>query len=409
MHVILFLLTRNYCDVAVQLCDEPVCLDLPADEEEVWLSGDESPLPLADISSLGETAPQPCSSTHEEPVLPFGGEPAADQTSCGGFLIRLRPTSQESALPITATPATYDTIGTVLPMSSFSSHDVLLFYTGLCTDTFDKLCLFCCGCVEADMTKLSLRDELILTLMKLRLNLFNEDIAYRFGIHKTSVSKIFHKWLDILYIKLKDFIVWPDRSIVRKTLPCIFKPKFSKVVSIIDCTEIFIERPVNLLARAQTFSNYKKHNTVKFLIGITPTGCISFVSKAWGGRVSDDELTRSSGIFGKLYPGDVIMADRGFRLHEDLGLLQCELIVPASTKGKKQLSPKDVEKSRALSHVRIHVERVIGMLKNRYTILQGTLPISLVKRPSDRDVTTIDKVMTVCAALCNLGDLVVPK
>ena len=99
------------------------------------------------------------------------------------------------------------------------------------------------------------------------------------------------------------------------------------IVCIIDCTEIFIERPLNLLARAQTFSNYKKHNMVKLLIGITPIGCISFVSKAWGGRVSNSELTRSSGIFSKLCPGGVIKADRGFCLQEDLGLLQCELIV----------------------------------------------------------------------------------
>lgn len=397
----------------MQLSSQPVFLDLPGDEEEVWLSGEESSIPLEDIPAveLAETALlQPSSSTHEEPLLPVGGEPPADQTSYGGFAIRLRPLCEESALPTSVTPAVTDTICTFFSLQpSLSSHDVLLFYTGLCSDTFDKLFAFCCGVVKAELTKLTLRDELILTLMKLRLNLLNEDIGYRFGIHKTSVSKIFHKWLHILYVKLKDFIAWPERSIVRKTLPAIFKPHFSKVVCIIDCTEIFIERPLNLLARAQTFSNYKKHNTVKFLIGITPTGCISFVSKAWGGRVSDDELTRSSGIFNKLCPGDVIMADRGFRLQEDLGLLQCELIVPAFTKGKKQLPPKDVEKSRALSHVRIHIERVIGVLKNRYTMLQGTLPISLVKRPSDSDITTVDKVMTVCAALCNLGDSVVPK
>lgn len=147
---------------------------------------------------------------------------------------------------------------------------------------------------------------------------------------------------------------------------------------------------------------------MKFLIGITPTGCISFLSKAWGGRVSDDQLTRSSGILQKLCPGDVVMADRGFRLQEDFGMLQCELVVPSFTKGKLQLSAKEVELSRAMSRVRIHVERVIGVLKNRYTILQSTLPISLIKRPSDGDVTTIDKIMTVCAALCNLGELVVP-
>ena len=88
-----------------------------------------------------------------------------------------------------------------------------------------------------------------------------------------------------------------------------------------------------------------------------PTGCISFVSKAWGGWVSDDQLTRSSGILQKLCPGDVVMADRGYWLQQDFGMLQCELVVPSFTKGKLQLSAKDAELSRAMSHDWIHVER----------------------------------------------------
>ena len=46
--------------------------------------------------------------------------------------------------------------------------------------------------------------------------------------------------------------------------------------------------------------------------------------------------------------------------------------IPASTRGKSQRNQKDVE----ISQVRIHVERVIGLLKNKYTMLQGRLPIS---------------------------------
>ena len=45
-----------------------------------------------------------------------------------------------------------------------------------------------------------------------------------------------------------------------------------------------MERPSDLLARAQVWSNYKHHSTLKFLIGITPQGTISFVSKAYGGK-----------------------------------------------------------------------------------------------------------------------------
>lgn len=53
------------------------------------------------------------------------------------------------------------------------------------------------------------------------------------------------------------------------------------------------------------------------------------------------------------------------------------------------------------------MERVIGLLKNRYTILQSRLPITLIKRKGDTEVATVDKLVTVCSALTNLGEPVV--
>jgi len=90
---------------------------------------------------------------------------------------------------------------------------------------------------------------------------------------------------------------------------------------IIGCFEIFIERPTNLLARAQTYSSYKDHNTVKYLIGITPQGTVSFISDGWGGRVSDKHLTENCGLLSNLIPGDFVLANQGFNIQDCWDLL----------------------------------------------------------------------------------------
>ena len=59
-----------------------------------------------------------------------------------------------------------------------------------------------------------------------------------------------------------------------------------------------------------------KHNTAKYLLGITPIGSVSFLSIGSGGGLTDDHLTGESGFFNKLLSGDVAMANQGFRLDD---------------------------------------------------------------------------------------------
>jgi len=89
-------------------------------------------------------------------------------------------------------------------------------------------------------------------------------------------------------------------------------------------------------------------------------------------------------------------------------MVLAEVKTPPFTRGKKQLEKQEVDWSRELSIVRIHVERVIGLLKQKYTILQGTLPISLISNVNDDNVTTIDKIVRVCSVLINMCPPVVP-
>ena len=113
-------------------------------------------------------------------------------------------------------------------------------------------------------------------------------------------------------------------------------------------------------------------------------------------------ITDQCGIFSKLLPGDLILADRGFNIFELVAECNAQAKLPAFTKGKAQLSAKEVHESRELAHVRIHVERLIGMVKQKYSISQGVLPISFIKNDSACDVTVADKLMVICCALVNI-------
>ena len=77
---------------------------------------------------------------------------------------------------------------------------------------------------------------------------------------------------------------------------------------------------------------------MKFLIAISLTGAIIFVSKCWGGRVSDKYLTLQSGFLDHLVPGDMVLADRGFDIANELALYGASLAIPPFTRGKDQHS-----------------------------------------------------------------------
>ena len=76
---------------------------------------------------------------------------------------------------------------------------------------------------------------------------------------------------------------------------------------IIDRFEIFIDCQVAFAVRAAMYSNYKKHNTVKVFIGISPTGAT--ISMA--GRVSDKMITQQCGFLQYIDPINIILADGG--------------------------------------------------------------------------------------------------
>ncbi|XP_049528511.1 uncharacterized protein LOC119462177 isoform X2 [Dermacentor silvarum] len=288
----------------------------------------------------------------------------------------------------------------------------VIFYTGMPNFTqlnslFEVLESHVSHNVNNSLSKFQ---EFILFLMKLKLNLHNVDLGFRFGVSEATVCRIFDKWLHCAYCRLKTQIVWPDRTALRRTMPQAFCDAFGDGVSvIIDCFELKIERPSSFLPRSETWSLYKGSNTAKFLIGIAPTGVVTFISEGWGGRTTDRHITEHCGLLDYLLPGDVVLADRGFNISESVGFYCARLHIPAFTRGKKQLSAEEVESTRKLANVRIHVERVIGLIRNKFVILKSTLPIDYVTCQPGDELAPIDKIVTVCCALSNLCPSIVAE
>ena len=217
-------------------------------------------------------------------------------------------------------------------------------------------------------------------LIKLKLNLLEEDLAHHFCVSKSLVSQYVTTWVCFLYHTLKKVEWMPSIAQVQGILPHIFKKKYSSKFAIIDGSEIFIETPSDLQLQSSTWSNYKHHNTCKFLVVCTPNGAICYMFPLFVGSISDVELTRNSGFIQKIdgKEGISIMADCGFTDNEQLKAVGAKLNITPFLDGKPQLSSEDVSKERSIASLRIHVERTIGRIKH-YRILTGTFPITMAR------------------------------
>ena len=98
----------------------------------------------------------------------------------------------------------------------------------------------------------------------------------------------------------------------------------------------------------------------------------------------------------------------GFDIADAVGTMQASLQIPAFTKGKSQLSAIEVEGTRTIANVRIHVEHVIDCVRQKFSILQSTLPIHFLIIRKGEEEPLIDRIIRICCALNNLCNSVVP-
>lgn len=235
-------------------------------------------------------------------------------------------------------------------------------------------------------------DEMFMFLVRLKLGLFEQDLAHRFQIHLSTVSRKLNTWSNYLYFLLGTQMIWPTREDVDIHMPDGFKELYPSTRVILDCTEIFVQTPSSLLLQSQLYSSYKSSTTLKGLIGITPHGAVSFVSSLYSGSISDKEITRCSGILDLLEEGDSVMADKGFDIEPLLNAKNVELNIPPFLEDQTQFSEADVLKTKSIASLRIHVERAIRRIKE-YHFFDSDVPLTTLG--------SITQIYTVACLLTN--------
>ncbi|XP_077994916.1 uncharacterized protein LOC144448523 [Glandiceps talaboti] len=240
--------------------------------------------------------------------------------------------------------------------------------------------------------KISLQDEFFIVMVRLRVGLFTRDLAKRVGVSESTISRIFVTWVNFLAVELSTICTMPSIEEANQGR-CHAFDKFPDTRVVVDCTELFSETPSSLAAKRQTWSEYKHHDTFKFLVGIGPNGAVTYVSRMWGGRASDKCIVGNSNFKDYLDKGDDVMADKGFTVSAELTAIGVSLNVPAfKGSDRTQLSAREVEQSRRISEARIHIERAIGRIK-AFHIFDSDMKLTMNG--------LAEQIFTVCAFLVN--------
>ncbi|RXN15772.1 zinc finger protein 502-like isoform X2 [Labeo rohita] len=238
---------------------------------------------------------------------------------------------------------------------------------------------------------LPLIDEFFLYCCRVSAGLQEKVLADIFKISLSTVSRTIITWANYLSLILGSLPIWMSRQEVNSTMPEKFRQFCPEVRVIIDCTEIRCQNPSSLTLQSEVFSSYKNTTTFKGLIGVAPCGPVTFVSSLFTGSISDQELTKQSGILDLLEPGDAWMADKGFTIKSMLAERGAKLIIPPF-KTAAQFSKEDAERTQAIACLQIIVERAIRRVKE-FHIWDTTVPLTMFG--------TVNQLWTNCCLMSN--------
>nr|XP_037872963.1 uncharacterized protein LOC101736528 isoform X2 [Bombyx mori] len=288
-----------------------------------------------------------------------------------------------------------------------ADDETVQYYTGLETASKFSLVLITLLPMANDIryrwsrvVGISIEDQFLMLLIKLRRNTTDFELSKIFGVSKTEVSNIVVTWINFVSDIWSLIDIWPSRSLVNYYMPNCFRTHYPSTRVIIDGTEIGIQKPSQPDTQKASFSSYKHKNTLKFLVGASPGGLLTYVSNGYAGSASDRQIVERSKLLQICDSGDSIMADRGFNVQDLFASKGISINIPSFLKGKSQIPGVQLKIDQKLASQRVHIERLIGLTKT-YLILKNELNHFYVPLAS--------KIFFICVMLCNFREGIVNK
>ena len=212
-----------------------------------------------------------------------------------------------------------------------------------------------------------------------------------FGISHASGSKIFITWILFLEKDLGFLIKFATLSQMEGISRPQCYAELKNLRAVIDCTELYIDKPSRPSSQHNTYSHYKSRNTFKVFVSQSPICHFKFVSNAYSGSISDKGIVQKSGFLDFL-EGDLVMADKGFNIQDLLAVCGVRLMAPPIMR-KDNVSACASTLTRRVATKRVNVERMNRKLKS-FKILRKCLPLTFK--------VYISAIIKVIASLVNL-------
>lgn len=298
---------------------------------------------------------------------------------------QMKTVDVQTDLVTTSTTSVQTDSGTLEPFLSYSKlckdNSLLHYYTGLESGDKLKAVFATLGPAVEHLTyyrtksvvNITPLNQFILMLAKLRQDLDYLPLSHMCAVSQCKAENIFITWINFCHHTWSEVNIWPSQDLVHYYAPEDFKLKFPMTRVIVDGTEFPLQKPSNPLSQRATFSSYKNCNTAKVIVGSTPGGLISYLSPAYGGCTSDRQIIERSCLPKMCDPGDSVMVDKGFNVQDLFAAKDVSVNIPTFFKKKNRMSGKQVVADRKISSKRVHIERLIGLIKT-YKILSSPLP-----------------------------------